>query len=35
MEEVVVEAAAPGAVIGDIPPENSLNRAQIAATATA
>jgi hypothetical protein len=31
MEEVVVEAAAPGAVIGDIPPENSLNPAQIAA----
>ncbi len=32
MEEVVVEAAAvPGAVIGDIPPENRLNPAQIAA----
>jgi iron complex outermembrane recepter protein len=31
MEEVIVEAAAPGAVIGDIPPENSLNPAQIAA----
>jgi len=31
MEEVIVEAAVPGAVIGDIPPENRLNPAQIAA----
>jgi len=31
MQEIFVEAAAPGAVIGDIPPENSLNPAQIAA----
>jgi iron complex outermembrane recepter protein len=31
LEEVVVEAAVPGAVIGDIPPENRLNPAQIAA----
>src|ERR1700760_3900698 len=30
-EEVIVEAAMPGAVIGDIPPENRLNPAQIAA----
>ena len=29
--EVTVEAAVPGAVIGDIPPENSLNPTQIAA----
>ena len=31
MDEVVVEAAMPGAVVGDIPPENRLNPAQIAA----
>jgi iron complex outermembrane receptor protein len=31
LDEIVVEAAVPGAVIGDIPPENRLNRAQIAA----
>ncbi len=31
MDEIVVEAAAPGAVIGDIPPENQLKPAQIAA----
>ncbi len=31
MDEIVVEAAVPGAVIGDIPPENRLNPAQIAA----
>jgi iron complex outermembrane recepter protein len=31
MAEVIVEAAMPGAVLGDIPPENSLNPAQIAA----
>jgi hypothetical protein len=31
LDEIVVEAAVPGAVIGDIPPENRLNPAQIAA----
>ncbi len=31
MDEIVVEAAVPGAVIGNIPPENRLNPAQIAA----
>ena len=31
LDEIVVEAAAPGAVIGDIPPENQLKPAQIAA----
>jgi hypothetical protein len=31
LDEIVVEAAMPGAVIGDIPPENRLNPAQIAA----
>ncbi|HEX4051180.1 MAG TPA: hypothetical protein VHY19_09900 [Steroidobacteraceae bacterium] len=31
LDEVVVEAVAPDAVVGDIPPENQLNPAQIAA----
>jgi len=31
LDEVIIEAAMPGAVIGDIPPENRLNPAQIAA----